>query len=616
MHYQSSDPDMVWRVPNLIVQSFIARRRETDKIAARSQVKFLRSQLDTLSPELSKAEEELKNYREQARVVSPSAEASGQISRLIAMETDRSTLEAERSALARLVAQVDSQRAQQSRDRASPYRLFLAFPSLMRSPAASQLLEALVAVEDQRSTLLTRRTEKDADVQVLTVRIQELEEQVGSIAQTYLQGLSNQLRSLDSSIAGFSRDLQSMPQKELDYTRLERRPTVLKDMYTLLQTRLKEAEIAEAAENASVSIVDPAIPPRAPIYPRPTLTLLMALGGGLLLGVGGALAVEYRDGSIRSRADVFTASGLPVIGVIPRIHRSASPVALIAERGTQRVEVPAPPSQPRPQLPAHRGYSFFHVDPAPGATQAGVNHAGQAKRSAERAVLTISTQGVAIAEAYGILQTNIAFSRPDAQVKTLVFTSPLPGDGKTTTVVNLAVALAQRGIRVLLIDADVRRGMVHSVFRSAREPGLSEVLRNLNTFESARRHLQVGERGTLDYLTTGKLRPDDYGVVASDAMRTLLARVREEYDLVILDTPPVNIITDAAVLAANADGAVLVARAAVTEAAALSYAVEQLRHVRAMVLGVVLNDVDLQRDAAYDSTYKYFRSYEYSTGDR
>jgi Mrp family chromosome partitioning ATPase len=98
-------------------------------------------------------------------------------------------------------------------------------------------------------------------------------------------------------------------------------------------------------------------------------------------------------------------------------------------------------------------------------------------------------------------------------------------------------------------------------------------------------------------------------------MRALLARAREEYELVIVDTPPVNVITDGAVLAANADGVILVARVGVTEQAALSYAVEQLRHVRAAVLGVVLNDIDLRRDAGYDSSYKYFQAYEYNPRD-
>jgi capsular exopolysaccharide synthesis family protein len=137
------------------------------------------------------------------------------------------------------------------------------------------------------------------------------------------------------------------------------------------------------------------------------------------------------------------------------------------------------------------------------------------------------------------------------------------------------------------------------------------VLKGRHSFEDARRSIFVGTQ-TLDYLTAGTLVPGEYGLMASEAMRNLLLRTREQYDLVIVDTPPVNIITDAAILATRTDGVVLVARAGVTAAAALSYAVEQLRHVRADVLGVVLNDVDLRRDSAYDKAYKYVHAYEYS----
>jgi tyrosine-protein kinase Etk/Wzc len=247
-------------------------------------------------------------------------------------------------------------------------------------------------------------------------------------------------------------------------------------------------------------------------------------------------------------------------------------------------------------------------------TQSETEETGEVEEAAPVAklALTISPDAGVVAEAFGMLQTNIAFSLPNGAVKTLVFTSPLPGDGKTTTVVNLALSLAQRGVRVLLVDADVRRGVVHSIFRGAREPGLSEILRGVSRFEQVRRRISVDGRSVLDYVSTGKFVPGSYGLVVSAAMRDLLARAREEYDLVIVDTPPVNIITDAAVLAANADGVIVVARVGVTQAPALSYAVEQLRHVRAAVLGVVLNDIDLERDASYDNSYKYFQAYAYN----
>ncbi len=437
-----------------------------------------------------------------------------------------------------------------------------------------------------------------------------------STAATYLQGITHQVRSLDRSTADFRGELKSIPEKELQYARLEREPKVLEGVYTMLQTRLKEAEVAIAAKDASVRVVDPAIPPTGPVWPRPMMNLIGGFAGGLLLGLALAFAREYLDRAVRTRADVRGVTGLPVIGLIPRIRAKAGPVALIAERSTRRAPMPVAPvlrPPPRPLEPIRRAYTFLQS----GEPDAPLEPRGAAAPSpvVDRVALTIPTLAGIIAEAYGVLQTNIAFSRGTQPVKTLVFTSPLSGDGKTTTVVNLAISLAQRGLRALLIDADLRRGVVHSVFKVGREPGLSEVLRGLTRFDAARRGALVGERGTLDYLTTGRLHPGEYGLVASEAMRGLLAQVREEYDVVIVDTPPVNIITDAALLGAYADGVVLVARSGVTEAAALSYAVDQLQHVRAPVLGVVLNDIDMQRDRAYDSAYKYFQGYEYSTND-
>jgi capsular exopolysaccharide synthesis family protein len=208
------------------------------------------------------------------------------------------------------------------------------------------------------------------------------------------------------------------------------------------------------------------------------------------------------------------------------------------------------------------------------------------------------------AEAYAILQTNITFSRPDQNIKVLVFTSPLPGEGKTTTAVNLALTLSQRGLSVCLIDADMRRPQLHQVFQLPREPGLSEVLRGLQSFEGANHMVHVGEH-QLAVLTAGS-QGSGPALVGSSRMRTLLDELRARFDLVILDTPPVNILTDAALLGVNADGVIVVVRAGSTDAAALQYAVEQLNHVRAPALGVVLNDINLKAYGAYDGAYKYY----------
>jgi capsular exopolysaccharide synthesis family protein len=220
--------------------------------------------------------------------------------------------------------------------------------------------------------------------------------------------------------------------------------------------------------------------------------------------------------------------------------------------------------------------------------------------------LTIGGIGGHIAEAYASLQTNIAYARLNEPVKSLVFTSAMPGEGKTTTATNLALSLAQLGRRVLLIDADLRRGMVHGLFQSPREPGLTNVLQGGVSFDEARQAVQLDEGRTFHYLTTGKLPPYPVSVLESEDLRSFLRWARNEYDMVIIDSPPVNIITDAALLGVHADGVLLVARAGSTSTAALEFAMEQLGRVSARVLGVVLNGIDFKRDAIYDSAYTYY----------
>ncbi len=635
LSYEDTDRDLAWRVPNTIVEQFITRRREVLKTEARSQVAFLRGQLDTLNRQLGLAEEELKEFRERARVVMPMVEAQSQIQRLVSLETDRSTLEAERAALAELIARVDQERTRTPEGQPSPYRRLLAFPSLLRSQAASDLLNSLTRVEDDRATLLARRTAADPDVRLLTARVEELEAQLGSIARTYLDGLTNQVGSLDATINQFGAELRSMPRKELEYGRLERRPAVLKEIYTLLQTRLKEAEMAQAVEDATVTVVDEAITPRSPVRPNKRLAYLAGVFGGALLGIGLTVGRELFDRSVRTRADVTSATGLPVLALIPRMGRRGLKTAMIAVRSVDKhrgATPPAPPPPPPPPAaaplppwaptaeepsrePERPRYTFLtdpDERPAPPPpppevprTAAAAPGGGGLIRTPPAVHLTLSELGSAMAEAYSILQTNIAFSRVEEPVKTLVFTSALPGEGKTTTAVNLAIALTERGYNVLLMDADLRRGQVHHLLGFPREPGLSDMLHGRCDFETARRQVVVETGRGFTAVSCGAPEGSPAALVGSDAMRSVLEWLRVQFDLIIIDTPPVNILTDAALLGCHADGVVLVARAGSTEVPALEYAVEQLAHVRAPALGVVLNDIDLKRYGSYDGAYRY-----------
>jgi capsular exopolysaccharide synthesis family protein len=175
----------------------------------------------------------------------------------------------------------------------------------------------------------------------------------------------------------------------------------------------------------------------------------------------------------------------------------------------------------------------------------------------------------------------------------------MPGDGKSTTVANLAITLVHQRLRVLLIDADMRRGSLNRLFHVAREPGLSNVLIGVNTVEEAVRKVQVSGADSLSFMPSGIFPPNAAELISSGRMDALIARLRAEYDIVLFDSPPLNLVTDASLLGARADGVVLIGRANHTEKAALAFAAEQLAHVRAPLLGSVLNDFDFSRDGRY-----------------
>jgi polysaccharide biosynthesis transport protein len=208
-------------------------------------------------------------------------------------------------------------------------------------------------------------------------------------------------------------------------------------------------------------------------------------------------------------------------------------------------------------------------------------------------------------DAYERLHANLLFVNPGSEPKTLLVTSPLSGDGKTTTATNLAVTLAQRGLRVLLIDADLRRGLVHRVTEKPRGVGLTEVLASSATVEEARLTIDVGTGVPVHVLTAGSTPPNPAQLLGSPRMEELVRSLSRDYDRIIMDSSPVNLVADAMILAPLADAILLVARAGVTPFDALTHAVEQFRIINRSVTGSVLNDIDFMRDASYDPTYRW-----------
>ncbi len=596
VHVRASDPGQAAAAANLLTQQLISRRHGTQLARTGSTVQFLKHQLDTLGTQLRRAEDALRAYRERAGVVDVEEEARTQVRRLADIEADRGAMEAERQALALLVQQMRSDSARALPGGQAKSRGLVSFPTLFKNAAASELLAALAQVENERSALLVRRKPEDPDVQVLTNRIRELDAQLQGIAETYLQGLTNQVSALREVARGFGGALNTLPKKEVQTARLEREVKVQQDLYTLIQTRLKEAEITRAMEDPSVRIVDPAVVPNSPVSPRPLLNLALSLVVGSLLGVVTALGRELKDRSIRTRGDALLAAGLPVVGAIPRLERR--PVKLLPQK-TQ------PPRRANPA-----GWTFLgsSVPIAQAATTPPQEHRrlhrGAAARLYSRLVTRRETPA-AYVESLNQLHANLVLANQERPPKVLVFTSPLPGEGKTLSIINFALTLAERGLRVLLVDADFRRGLVNEVFGCARAPGFAELLAGSARFEDGAHRVAVGETGALVILPAGALPSNQRQLMTIERAREVTQALAPEFDVVLIDSPPVNLLADAALLGSAADAVVLVVRAGHTRVDAVRFAMEQLTAAHAPVIGTLLNDIDLRRNADDDGSYRY-----------
>jgi succinoglycan biosynthesis transport protein ExoP len=589
VRYEDTDKGLARDVPNLLANLFIAERRTERQSVTRNTAEFLTQQIAKLSGQLRAAEDSLQRFREKAQVVSLPTEASSGVSHAADLQAERNALDAERSALAKLID--DASRAAQTRGEAgvSPYRSFLGFPSFLRNQAVGTLLSSVKAADDRRAELLTRRQPQDPEVLQLDARVKELEGQLQSVAQTYLEGLSNQVAAMDATLRDSRSELGRIPAKEAQFARLDRSVKGLEEIVLQLRSRLKETEVAQVANDETVRLIDVASSPRAPLRSRRPLILAFACCVGLALGLGGALVREYLDTSVHTQMDVQTATGFPIIGWIPHIRGARSKRFTAVRKDGRLPAVNGARTSPQTSVTRVR----------PGPTPTGV-------------LISRGAAPTPLSDAYEQLHTSMLFAYSNGEVRTLVITSGLPGEGKTTNATNLAVTLAQGGRRVMLVDADLRRGRLAKLFGASREPGLVDVLEGTTGLEESVRWVEVGGGKHLYLLPTGRLPPNPAQLLGCPAMRELLARLRDESEIVILDCPPLNIVADAVVLGRQVDGVLLVVRLDATPFDSLVHTAEQLRAASVPVFGAVLNDIQFERAVRYDEGlrwYEYAKSY-------
>jgi capsular exopolysaccharide synthesis family protein len=295
-----------------------------------------------------------------------------------------------------------------------------------------------------------------------------------------------------------------------------------------------------------ISVFEPASTPRRPISPNVMQTVAMAAAIGMALAVGGALLIEFLDDTVKTIEDLEAAANLTTVGTILRF----------------------------PDAP---------------------------KDNPDSRLVTVREPRSPIAESYRALRTNIMISSVDEPIRTLVVTSPNPLEGKTTTVANLGVAMAQAGKLVLLVDADLRRPTLHKPFAASNERGVTNLL--LEDEPVLDDWLQETGTENLSILTSGPLPPNPSELLGSRKMRNLVERLEEEFDMVIFDTPPLLPVTDAVVLSMESDSILLVVDAGHTRRGTLRRATDTLQQLEINVIGAVLNRVSAK---AVSSSYYYY----------
>jgi polysaccharide biosynthesis transport protein len=375
------------------------------------------------------------------------------------------------------------------------------------------------------------------------------------VASSSLTSAEEQMRLQLSSLASQIKGLGHNPNSEV--------ASALLNQDAVLKEQLAQMEVSGAANTGDVALVTPAQVPTSPSSPKPLQDALLGLAIGLVIGLALACGRESLDDRLTSKESTEHAGRAPVLAMIP-----------LVTTGRKQDVIP-------------------------------LKGAG---RRREPVVSAMSEPSSPVAEAYRSLRTSLQFARQDRQLRVLLVTSPALGDGKTSTLANLGVVFAQAGERVLLVSGDLRRPRIGKFFRMSEEVGLTSVLLKECTLEEALQPVGSGV-GQLTLLPSGPVPPNPAELLNGHGARAVFAKLREQFDLVLIDSPPVLPVTDAAILSQYADGTLLLAAAGQTRRHDMHRAVEKLSQVGASTVGMVLNKVTRQTGREYGYDYGYTRQY-------
>ncbi len=581
LSYYSKSPRVAQRVVNMTIAAFQELNIVGAKQKSQRRRQFLEEQLKQTDSMLARAQGELASFRSRQQLASTQNLLDAQQTARLTLEGRRAELEADRQTFLTLQ---DRLKSGGSAGESEALRALASSPALGDNASVGNYFRQLEENQYRLDSMTTgpwKAAPTNPDVIQLKSLISSTKTQLRQAVASHVSGLDARIRSLGNLGARTGAAMQLLPALAEEEARLNGRVQTLTSTSDQVRQEYQKARMAEEVEAGDVDVVNLADTPYAPVLGTAALKLALGLLLGLLLGLGGAFLLEALNTSIHKPEDLETALHVPGLAVIPRLTGTGP--------GPRRLGGLLGPGK-KAQLESNRVTSTS---------------------------LGTVTQPFSVGlEAFRMLRTSLSWSLQGDSMKTLVVTSAAPGEGKTLTSANLSVTFAYDGLRVLLVDCDVRRPRLHGLFQVPRAPGLMELLTpshngNGGSDDAARQATDVirstNVRG-LSLLTCGALPTNPSGLLSGVRMRVLLQELAKSFDLVILDTPPVLATADAGILASIADGVLLVVRAGQTDRVAAKRAHQQLVYVGANVVGTVLNDPGGEMSAYGD----YYYPYEYA----
>jgi polysaccharide biosynthesis transport protein len=559
--YTHGDPQVAAKVVNAIADTFVLSNLEKKTETNATAGDFLQQRVAELQSSIRSDEERLVNYAKTHQILSLDGSQNTVVERLAGLNQQLLQAENER------------------KDAEAAYR------AAQAPGAASALAEKdakakedaeakLSSLKERRSQLLVNNTEEWPEVKEINQQIATLEKQLSdtkshatTVVTTNLETRYRQALDRERAIrTDFQRQQgETLTQNEaaINYRIIQQEIETNKQLLDGLLQRSKENDVVLAGTPNNIYVADYAIAPDYPVGPQRLRGVIMALFLSLAGGIGLAIFLEYMNDSVRSTEDVDRWLRLPSMGVIPAVggftKRRLLPSRALARR----------------------------------------NHGGGAPE-----LLVNAETRSALAEAYRHLRTSVLLSTPGGAPKSLLVTSSVPSEGKTTTAVNTALSLAQTGANVLVIDADMRRPRLHTIFGISNGRGLSTILSDDLSEAEVLSMVHQHEATGLNIIPSGAIPPNPAELIGSEQMRRLMKTLEATFTHIIVDTPPVGSFTDGVLASTLVDGVLLVVHSGKTSRGVVRRTKQLLQDVGAKVFGVILNNVNLR-----EQDYYYYRSY-------